>query len=199
MFVRMRLLHAWLLFFLFQATLVFAGVQVRDGKISADLNSEPLAPVLESIKEEMKIHLAVEHDVGSRTVTASFHDLTLGDSIRKILEGTGINFIVLSYGEGRPASLFGRLSERPGAPPRKLDGRPANNNRGVVTPVYPSQPDPAQEPQERQNLPSRRQQVSPPVSVPTGGGFNPATNQQEQDRQEQQDEGIPEEEQTEEQ
>jgi len=139
----------------------------------------------------------MEQDVGSRTVTASFQDLSLGDGIRKMLEGTGINFVVLSDGEGHPASMFVGLSASPGSPARKLDSRPVNNNRGVVTPVNPPQPVPSMLEQERQNAP--RRQAPAAIGVPTGGGFNPAATQQEQDRQNQQDEIIPEEEQTEEQ
>ena len=197
--MQLQKLPFWFVLLLLHSSFAMAGVKIEDGKISAQLNSEPLTQVLQSIKEQTQIRLDMEQDVGSKTVTASFQDLELGDGIRKMLEGTGINFVVLSDGEGRPSSLFVGLSAHPGVPPRRLDNRPVNNNRGVVTPVNPPPPISPPQEQDRQNSPSRRQVPVAPA-VPTGGGFNPAATQQDQQQQQQQqDEIIPEEEQTEEQ
>ena len=194
--MKWKRLHFWFVPLLFHASFVIAGVQMQEGKLTAQLNSEPLMQVLQSIKEQADIRLDMEQDVGNRTVPANFQDLSLGDGIRKMLEGTGINFVVLSDGEGRPTSLFIGLSASPGAAARRLDNRPINNNRGVVTPVNPPPPIPSPQDRQRQNPPQHM--PSPPVAVPTGGGFDPAATQQNQDRQ-QQDDIIPEEEQTEEQ
>ena len=205
--MKVQKLCFWLILLLFHSSFATADVKIQDGKISAQLNSAPLTQVLQAIKEQAQIRLDMEQEIGSKTVTASFQDLSLGDGIRKMLEGTGINFVVLSDGEGRPSSLFVGISASPGAPARRLDSRPINNNRGVVTPVNPQQQQPPQQQpippsqpgEERQNAPRRQ---APAVNVPTGGGFNPAATQPEQDRQQQQqqqDEIIPEEEQQEEQ
>ena len=163
-----------------------ADVKVRDGRVSADLQSQPLNQVLDQLKKQTNMRMVVDEGISGKTVSASFQDLPVGSALKKILEGTGINYAVLAGADGQPQSVFIGGSSRPGAPPRRLDSRPTGN-RGVVSPVpSPAQPpiqhqpeawqkqQPQQLQQQQQQQQSLPERYLPPASnVPTGGGFVP--------------------------
>jgi hypothetical protein len=185
------------------ASALYAEVKVRDGQISADLKSEPLTQVLENLKKQTNMKLIVDEGIAGKTVSASFQNLPIALALKKILEGTGINYAVLSGPEGEPQRIFIGGSTSPGAPPKPLDNRPVGN-RGVVTPVPAPPPPPI--PQQQQQPPQQdgRQREQPQikplipggVNVPTGGGFVPNQPKSEQspDHQQQQTEQPPEDE-----
>lgn len=157
--------------------LAFADLRVQNGKISADLNSEALTTVLDELKQQSHIKVNVDPEVGNQTISASFQDVPLAAGIKKLLEGTGINYVLIGDGEA-PTSLFLGGSEKPGGSPRVLDSRGPMPGRGVVQPVTPLPPMPpppqpgAATKQDNQKKPA----TSPPVNVPTGGGFVPNNN-----------------------
>jgi hypothetical protein len=170
------------------ATLAHADLNVRDGRVSADLQSQPLTQVLERLKAQTNMKMVVDEGITGKTVSAKFQNLPVGLALKKILEGTGINYAVLGGADGQPQSVFIGGSTRPGAPPRRLDSRPVGN-RGVVTPVNPPPPPPLpiqQDLRQQEQPQQNRPQVPPPVNVPTGGGFVP-----EQPKTEQQQPGEP--------
>jgi hypothetical protein len=170
------------------ASSVYADVKVRDGRVSVDLQSQPLTQVLERLKSQTNMRMVMDEGISGKTVSASFQDLPVGLALKKILEGTGINYAVLAGADGEPQSVFIGGSSRPGVPPRRLDNRPTGT-RGVVTPVPPQsaplppiqqQPDILRQQQQQQLQQQQQQQqplpeksLSPALNVPTGGGFVP--------------------------
>jgi hypothetical protein len=169
-----------------------AEVRVRDGRVSADLQSQPLMQVLERLKEQTNMKMVIDGGIAGKTVSASFQDLSVGLALKKILEGTGINYAVLAGPDGEAQSVFIGGSSPPGSPPRRLDNRPVQN-RGVVTPVpAPPPPGQTQQPALVPVAPQQRQQA-PPVNVPTGGGFvpqQPATEPMTEDEQQQEQQQL---------
>jgi hypothetical protein len=163
----------------------YADVQVHDGLVTADLQSQPLTQVLDRLKAQTDVHVFIDDGVQGKTISARFQDLTVAMALKKMLEGTGINYAVLGGENGEPKSIFIGASSRLGAAPKKLDNRPVNS-RGVVNPVNPSTPVPPQ-PQETRPMPENRG-YNPNTSVPTGGGFVPPSQQTQppQDPQQQQ-------------
>ena len=170
------------------AGILHADVKVQDGRVSADLKSQPLSQVLDQLKRQINMRMVVDEGISGKTVSASFQNLPVGLALKKLLEGTGINYAVLAGGDGQPQSVFIGGSSRPGAPPRRLDNRPTGN-RGVVSPVppppSPSQPPIQQQPdalqrqqqmQQQQQQPLPEKSLSPALNVPTGGGFVPQQN-----------------------
>ena len=172
-----------MLFGLFIANISFAGVEVQDGKMSADIAGQPLGQVLQTLKQNTKIQFSIDDQIDSQTVSARFEDLTIAAGIKKILEGTGINYVVMADATGQPTSIFIGKSEKPGAPPKKLDSRPVANmpNRGVVQPMQPiRQPQIQQE--DNQQRQGNRQENKPAgmqntTEVPTGGSLVAPTPQ----------------------
>jgi hypothetical protein len=173
-----------------------AEIQVRDGLVSADIQSQPLSQVLDRLKSQINMRLVIDEGIAGKTVSASFRNLPVGPALKKLLEGTGINFAVLAGADGQPQSVFIGGSARPGAPPRRLDNRPVGT-RGVVSPVAPSPAPPPPttipQPEALQQQPLPEKPLTPAVNVPTGGGFvpeqpnvqTPAGQQQQQDDQQQ--------------
>ena len=184
--------------FLLLATCAFADIRVQDGQVSADLQSQPLTTVLEQLKTQMNMKMMIDDGINGKTVSAQFENLPVGLALKKILEGTGINFVVLGGADGEPHSVFIGGSSPPGGPPRRLDNRPVGN-RGVVNPANPQPPPPQSIPQpdmrqqrDGQRQPGARPQQLQPLSVPTGGGFVPdqPKNEQPPAEEEQPDEQI---------
>jgi hypothetical protein len=162
------------------ANFAYAGVQVEDGKISADVNQLPLNQVLQSLKQQTKIQFSIDDAIGGQTISARFQNLTIAAGIKKMLEGTGINYVVMADASGQPTSVFIGKSEKPGGPPKKLDTRPVTNmpNRGVVQPVQPIQQQPQQRINNQPGDANRQNQNRPagiqnnaPAEVPTGGSL----------------------------
>ena len=170
---------ALLLLFSFSA---FAGVSeivVENGKITASFTSQPLSEAIQIISKQSGVHIAVDEAVANESVSANFKDLPLAIGIKKLLEGTGINYAVIAGADGIPSAVLISGSEKPGAPPKKLDTRPTSapggyQSRGVVTPVNPAPP-PQQQP-----APNPKQMKQPQAgnaATNPNGNTNPNPNQ----------------------
>lgn len=138
----------------------FAEINVRDGKITAIFTSQTIGQAVQTIKEQSGIQINVDENVANESVSANFKDLPLAAGIKKLLEGTGINYAVIAGSDGVPSAILISGSEKPGTPPKKLDTRPVAAApvpaRSVVTPVNPSPPP-----------------ISNPNAAPQGGGAVP--------------------------
>jgi type II secretory pathway component GspD/PulD (secretin) len=147
--------------FLLVSISAFAEVQVRDGKVTAKIQSELLRDVVNQIGTQAGITVSIDDSIGRDMVYANFEGLTVGAAIRKLLEGTDVNFAVIGNADGSPTAIFVSRSSSPGAPPKKLDARPVTSpGRGVVQPMSPP-PNPT---------PVRQ----PPITVSTPNNNNPA-------------------------
>ncbi len=122
----------------------FAEINVRDGKITANFTSQTLGQAVQAIKQQSGIQINVDENVANESVSANFKDLPLAAGIKKLLEGTGINYAVIAGADGVPIAVLISGSEKPGAPPKKLDTRPITASpvpaRSVVTPINPTPP-----------------------------------------------------------
>jgi len=170
--------------------IVFANVQIQNGNMSADLNSEQLSNVLEAVQQQTGIKVSVDPAVGSQPISASFQNLPFAAGIKKLLEGTGINYVVIGDEQGA-MSLFVGTSEKPGEAQGKTNpGAAQMPGRGVVQPVNPMPSVPPPPPATGKPDNQKKNQNAPPaVSVPTGGGFTPNTgnnNNPDQNQQQQQ-------------
>jgi len=179
----MRVLVTFLLLF---PVILLADVEVRNGKISADFYSQTLRQVVQKMESETKIHFSLDEVVADKTVSANFQDLPVGLAIKKMLEGTGINYAVIATEEGGVRAVFIGGSERPGAAPRRLDTRPAAG-RGVVIPVEPMHVAPRAPAPEQKRIPPLRRGADTTVDVPTGGGYVPPSGASEPSEMEQQE------------
>jgi hypothetical protein len=174
------------LLFLFITSAVYADVQIHDGLISAEIQSEPLTQVLDRFRAQSDIKLLIDEGIAGKTISASFQNLPVASAFKKMLEGTGINYVVLAGTNGKPDSIFIGASSQPGTAPRSLDNRPVNG-RGMVNPVNPPIPVPQAQPQPDAR-PQENKPYNPNVNIPTGGGFVPEIpkTDQPQDQEQQQ-------------
>jgi hypothetical protein len=130
------------------------------------------------ISKQTGVHIAIDDAVAGEPVSANFKDLPLAMGIKKLLEGTGINYAVIAGADGIPSAVLISGSEKPGAPPKKLDTRPTSTpanyqNRSVVTPVNPTPP-----PQQNQQPAGAMKQ--PGQAGTAAGNVNPNPNQPQQ-------------------
>lgn len=179
----MRLVPAILI--LGMVSVAAADVTVSNGMMSAEINSQSLQTVIQAVSSQTQVTFSVDDSVRTSPVTASFQNLPIALGIKKMLEGTGINYVVMGGASGQPESIYIGSSERPGAPGQKLDSRPTNN-RSVTQPVYRPQQQPQPQPQlQQQPDPNRGNNQNPNEgrSVPpgmqkkmNGGGAAPAQN-----------------------
>lgn len=174
--------------------LVFADVAIKDGKMSADFESQPLQQVLDTLRSQTNVTFSIEEGIGSTQVSASFQDLPIAEGIKKMLEGTGVNYAVIGGPTGEPESIFIGNSSKAGVP---AGARPAPYRGSVVQPVQPMQPpQPIYTQPDMVNNPDPNQQQKPMPPgwqrkmdqrnqmqnslPPTGGGYganpNPTTN-----------------------
>jgi hypothetical protein len=153
-------------------------VQVQDGKITAEFTSQPLNQAANTIRQQTGINVIVDDSIANETISANFKDLPIAMGIKKMLEGTGINYAVIAGADGKPSAILISGSEKPGAPPKKLDTRPVTGgnypNRSVVTPVTPTPPPQSQQLINRNNeekLTAREIPEKDPRNTPstTGG------------------------------
>ena len=184
--------YVWILISMLVCGAAFGGVEVKDGMVTAELQAEPLKEVLDTLSEQAGLDISLDSSAAGEMVYAKFENLPIGAAIRKLLEGTDINYALIAGIDGAPTSLFVSKSETLGAPPKKLDTRPVTSspNRGVVTPVQPMPPQPVvqqpgiQQPGNQPGNPVRDEkgnamQPKPNTpfggnnTVPTGGSLNP--------------------------
>jgi hypothetical protein len=150
---------------------------IENGRISANFTSQPLGQTVRTISKQTGVQIHIDDEVAGESVSANFKDLPLAIGIKKLLEGTGINYAVISNGNAMPTAILISASEKPGAPPKKLDTRPTSipanyPNRSVVTPVNPTPPPPAQ--------PGGRGDMKQPGQQNSGSAANPNQPQQQQ-------------------
>lgn len=158
----------WVVLCLFISAQAFAAVEVKNGKVSANVQSELLRDVINQIGTQAGVQVSIDDSISNDMVYANFQDLPVGAAIRKLLEGIDVNYAVIAGADGNPTAIYVSKSESPGAPPKKLDSRPiAAPNRGVVTPVMPQAPQPVM-PQPN---------VMPQQAIPQGGNFRNPPNQ----------------------
>jgi hypothetical protein len=170
----------------------FAEVTVKDGSITANIQSESLRSVFNQIGTQTGVQVSIDDAAANDMVYANFQNLPVGAAVRKLLEGTDVNFAVLADADGKPTAIFISKSSNPGAPPKKLDTRPVTSpGRGVVQPISPPPQIPVPQPNAQPGAAGRnpaadqKQPVMPPTAgtmVPTGGSFTAPPPQQPGDQ-----------------
>lgn len=149
---------------LLSAGVLCADVTMQNGLMTADLTSQPLSQVLDTVRAQTSINFSVDEGVGSLQVSASFRDLSVAEAIKKMLEGTGVNYVVVG-GPSGPESIFIGGSEKPGQPAAG-GGRP-QPYRSVVQPVMPQQPVYVQ-PTDNTYIQQQQQQMNDMRRIPPG-------------------------------
>jgi hypothetical protein len=70
-------------------------VTYQHGLLSVDCSNAPIASVFESIQSMTGIELILEDEVKSKRLTASLSEVPLAMAIQRLLEGSGVNYIVM--------------------------------------------------------------------------------------------------------
>jgi hypothetical protein len=160
---------------LLSASCAFADLMVKDGMVTADLQAVQLHDVIAQLGTATGIHTSIDNAAANVVVYANFSNMPIGPAIRKLLEGTDINYAMIADAGGKPTAIYISRSESPGAGPKRLDTRPVNNSptRGVVQPVSP-QPMPMTPPNNPRDPRTMGQQPQQPGQPGQPGGQKPA-------------------------
>jgi len=65
-----------------------ADVDVKQGLMSANIDSKPLEQVLEILKRQTSISFTIDESARTSLVSASFQQLPIAEGIKKLLDGT---------------------------------------------------------------------------------------------------------------
>lgn len=167
-------------------SMAFAEIRVKDGKMTADIINLRLDKVLEILREQTDIQFYIDDDVTDQFICTDFQNLSIGLGIRKMLEGTGINYAVIAN-KGKTKAIFIGSSQKPKASYRKLDAsgqipwRRQTTYQGLKI-SQPPQPAKNDVPQPKKKQPIN--QVEPVVVIPTAGDLNNSPNLQRKRKEE---------------
>lgn len=112
----------------------------HNGLLTIQCNDAPLSSVFESIEREAGVDLILEDEIKSKRLTAELTDVPVAMAVQRLLEGTGVNYIVMMDPRdwGRVGKIF--VGAGGGGPARS-----AQLPRGPVAPepvdeAYPDEP-----------------------------------------------------------
>ncbi|MGH9322706.1 MAG: hypothetical protein ACRD3V_22820, partial [Vicinamibacteria bacterium] len=107
-------------------------VTYHEGLLSIQCVDAPLSSVFETIEEQAGIDLTLEDPVKSKKLTASLTDVPVAMAVQRLLEGVGVNYIVMMdpYDWGRVGKIFVGAG----------GGGPARGASGPRGPVMPEEP-----------------------------------------------------------
>jgi hypothetical protein len=115
-------------------------VSHRDGLLTVQCKDAPISMIFELIEKEAGVELVLENEVKSKKLTANLTDVPVAMAVQRLLEGVGVNYIVMMDPEnwGRVGKIF--IGGGGGGPARS-----AQAPRGRVAPEPPEPAEPAEE------------------------------------------------------
>lgn len=152
-------------------SVAFAEVQISNGKMTVNVIDERLDNVLDILREQTGIQVYLDDRVKDQPICADFDNLSIGPGIKKLLEGTGINYAVIAN-RGKIKRIFIGDSRKPQVSDRKVDTRSAGNWRKQTiyyTPQAHQTPPPARNTVSGEKHKAPMNRVAPVASVPTAG------------------------------
>lgn len=152
-------------------SVVFAEVQISNGKMTVNVIDERLDNVLDILREQAGIQVYLDDRVKDQPICADFDNLSIGPGIKKLLEGTGINYAVIAN-RGKIKRIFIGDSRKPQASDRKVDIRSSSSWRrqpNYYTPPVQQPPVPTRNTLSGEKHKAPINQVAPVASIPTAG------------------------------
>jgi len=100
-----------------------ASVTHHDGLLTIECKDAPLSSVFGLIEKEAGVELVLEDEVKSKKLTASLDDLPVAVAVQRLLEGAGVNYIVMMDPSnwGRVGKIF--VGAGGGGPARSVQAR----------------------------------------------------------------------------
>jgi hypothetical protein len=175
----------WIAFIPLFCSLAFAEVRISNGKMTIAVINQRLDKVIDTLRKQSDIQFYVDQSVIDQSICADFQNLSVGRGIKKMLEGTGINYAVLAR-NGQAKAIFIGASQKPQPSSVKLGVRSTIPGRKQTT----YQPPRFQRTQPAKNtlIEFKKKEpangIEPVVSIPTAGSVTtspvPQRKQKEQ-------------------
>ncbi len=178
-------MQLWIILILFFCSLASAEVRISNGKMTVDVVDQPLNKVLSILREQSDIQFYVDDGVIDQSICADFQNLSIGRGIKKLLEGTGINYAVIAK-NGETEAIFIGGSQKPQPSSVKLGARSTSPWRKQTT--YQSPAIQRTQPAKNAVLESKKKQpdnqIKPVASIPTAGSLTTSSDTQGKEKKE---------------
>lgn len=150
-------------------------VSVTEGRVDLSATAAPIADVLERLSKQTGMKVVYEGPVPRQLVTVSLHGRSPAEAVLGLLEGQGLNYILLGDASGERVQTL--MMAGATATPPSTPSQPAASNRPARASRPASRPDPdeAVEEPEQEEEPEPAQAAQPPNGLPQlipGAGAN---------------------------
>jgi hypothetical protein len=160
------------------ASAVEVSVRVTDGRVDLSATAAPIADVLDRLSKQTGMKVVYEGPAPRQLVTVSLHGRSPAEAVLGLLEGQGLNYILIGDASGDRVQTLMMAGAAPVASSRPAASSPIG--RGMASPPPASGPEadePIEEP-EPEEEPEQAPTALPPNGLPQmpqipGAGPNP--------------------------
>jgi hypothetical protein len=141
-------------------------VRVADGRVDLSATAAPIADVLDRLSRQTGMKVVYEGPAPRQLVTVSLHGRSPTEAVLGLLEGQGLNYILIGDASGDRVQTLMMAGSAPTTPSRLASSSSAPSGSRVTSPPPASGPDadePAEEPEEQ---PEPLQAGQPPSGLP---------------------------------
>jgi hypothetical protein len=136
-------------------------VRVTDGRVDLTATAAPIAEVLDRLSRQTGMKVVYEGPAPRQLITVSLHGRSPAEAVVGLLEGQGLNYILLGDASGERVQTLMMAGSAP-----STSSRPASSTTSpsrAAPPPAPEPDEPVEEPEEEEPVPV---QAPPPTGVP---------------------------------
>lgn len=141
-------------------------VRLTDGRVDLSATAAPIADVLERLSKQTGMKVVYEGPAPRQLVTVSLHGRSPTEAVLGLLEGQGLNYILIgdASGERVQTLMMAGATAMPSKP--SLPASPNRPGPRASPPASRPDPDEAVEDPEQEEEPEPAQAVQPPNGLP---------------------------------
>jgi hypothetical protein len=159
----------WLLAFILVPLPVSASdvsVRVTDGRVDLSATAAPIADVLERLSRQTGMKVVYEGPAPRQLVTVSLHGRSPTEAVLGLLEGQGLNYILIGDASGDRVQTLMMAGAAPVTASRSAAPTPSGNRMISPPPAAGPDPDePVEEAVEEEEEPEPAQAIQPPPGL----------------------------------
>ena len=148
-------------------------VRLTDGRVDLSANAAPIADVLDRLSKQTGMKVVYEGPAPRQLVTLSLHGRSPAEAVLGLLEGQGLNYILIGDATGDRVQTLMMAGSAPTTSRPTASGSSGSRTTSPPPASGPDADEPVEEPEEE---PEPAQVVQPPNGIPQlpGGPTNPA-------------------------
>lgn len=145
------------------ASAIEVSVRVTDGRVDLSATAAPMAEVLDRLSKQTGMKVVYEGPAPRQLVTVSLHGRSPTEAVLGLLEGQGLNYILIGDASGDRVQTLMMAGVAPASSSRSAGS--TTSGKGMTSPPPASGPDadePVEEPVAEEEEPEPAQVVQPP-------------------------------------